>query len=505
MRVEGLCKRFAGVCALDGVSLEIGRHEVVGIVGENGAGKSTLLRVMAGMCRPDGGALFVRGKPLSLKSPIDAANAGIGMVSQEQSLLPNLRVAENIFLGHEGAALRAGFYDWRKLHGLAAEQLDKLGSAIPPSARTDALTFAERQMVELAKVLAIEQRTRQEPVILLDEPTSMLDADQAATVLAQVERLRSRASVVFVSHRLEETLRICDRIYVMNHGRCTPVHARASCSVADLAQAMLGHDAQALPSSATPHASTSPSTSPLTIALSVRALCHAGQYRAVSFDLRAGEVIGIAGAEGSGRESLCRALFGAEAPDGGHILLDGQPVRLRGPADAVRRGIGYVPADRRIEGIVAGLSVLENMTLAQLDDLRRGPILDPGRERALVAGWIARLRIDPPSPQMQADRLSGGNQQKLVLARWLVARKPRILILDRPLRGLDVRAKTDMIRLIRELAASGIAILLVADALDELAAMSDRLLVMKDGAVSGRFDMAGRPSDLEILERMVRG
>jgi len=499
LRVENLRKRFAGVYALDGVSLEIRQREVVGIVGENGAGKSTLLKMIAGILRPDGGRIVLRGKGLSLRNTADAANAGIGMVFQEQSLLPNLSVAENILLGHEDAALRAGFYDWRRLRSLAAAQLDKLGSDISPSARTDALTFAERQLVELAKVLAIEQRTRTEPVVLLDEPTSMLDAGQIETVLAQIERLRGRASVVFISHRLEEVLRVCDRIYVLNHGRCVAEHDRASCSVADLQTSMLSHTTPA------PHAPPAAAASkrPSTIALSVRALRCAGRYQAVSFDLRAGEVIGIAGAEGSGRESLCRALFGAEAPDGGDMLLDGQSIRLGGPADAVRLGIGYVPADRRIEGIVAGLSVAENMTLAQLDGLRRGPILDFSRERTLVRTWIERLRIAPASPQVLADRLSGGNQQKLVLARWLVARRPRILILDRPVRGLDVRAKMDMIRLIRELAASGIGILVIADALDELIAMSDRLLVMKDGAISGRFDAPDSLSERHILERMV--
>jgi ribose transport system ATP-binding protein len=499
LRVENLRKRFGGVYALDGVSLEIGRHEVVGIVGENGAGKSTLLKMLAGMLRSDGGRIVLRGKDLFLKGPADAANAGIGMVHQEQSLLPNLSVAEKILLGHEDTAIRAGFYNWSRLRSLAAAQLDKLGSDISPSARTDALTFAERQLVELAKVLAIEQRTRMEPVVLLDEPTSMLNAGQIETVLAQIERLRVRASVVFISHRLEEVLRVCDRIYVLNRGRCVAEHARTCCSVADLQESMLSHDTQAALIPTAAPASTSLST----IVLSVRALRRAGRYHAVSFDLRAGEVVGIAGAEGSGRESLCRALFGAEAPDGGDMLLDGQSIRLEAPADAVRLGIGYVPADRRIEGIIAGLSVAENMTLAQLDDLRRGPFLDFGRERRLVRSWIERLRIAPASPQMQADRLSGGNQQKLVLARWLVARKPRILILDHPLRGLDVRARMDMIQLIRELAASGIGILLIADALDELAAMSDRLLVMKDGAVTGRFDTTDTLSERQILERMV--
>jgi ribose transport system ATP-binding protein len=224
----------------------------------------------------------------------------------------------------------------------------------------------------------------------------------------------------------------------------------------------------------------------------------------VSFELGAGTVLGLAGAEGSGRDSLCRTLFGAEAPDAGDILLDGQVVRLAGPADAVQKGIAYVPAERQAEGIVAGMSLSDNMTLVQLDSLRRGPFIDLGRERQLVERWIDRLRITPAAPQTPARQLSGGNQQKLVLAKWLVARDPKILILDRPLRGLDAGARADIVGLVRELAARGIAILLMADTLDELVAMSDSVVVMRDGRVSGRFPATeAAPSKQQILERMV--
>lgn len=238
--------------------------------------------------------------------------------------------------------------------------------------------------------------------------------------------------------------------------------------------------------------------------LSVHALSRAGSYQSVSFELRAGEVLGIAGVEGSGRESLCRTLFGAEAPDSGEIVLDGQPVRLARPADAVRLGIGYVPAERHVEGIVAGLSVRENMTLAHLDQLRRGPFIDLAREKALVGSWIARLRIKPCTAHTPVHHLSGGNQQKLVLAKWLIARTPKILILDHPLRGLDIGAKAEIVPLIRQLATSGIGIVLIADTFDELIALSDAILVMRDGVVSGHFPAAAaKPSELQILERMV--
>lgn len=500
LRVEGLSKRFADIQALDHVSFEVRPHEVVGLVGENGAGKSTLLKVLAGLYQPDEGSIVLRGRTISLRSVSEATAAGIGMVSQELSLLPNLSVAENILLGHEDAALRVGFYDWNALNALAAAQLDKLGSRISPSARTDGLSFAERQVVELAKIFAIEERTQFEPVILLDEPTSMLDSEQIAPVLAQVDSLRERASVVFVSHRLEEVLRVCDRIYVMTDGHCVAQRDRRDCSIADLQRLMLGRNLGIDHDKPPTHASLPRSA----VRLSVRRLSRACCYREVSFELRAGEVLGIAGAEGSGRESLCRTLFGAEAADSGEIVLDGQPIRLAEPADAVRLGIGYVPAERCVEGIVGGMSVRENMTLASLHRLRRGFLIDLAREKELVASWIARLRIEPHTPNTLVDYLSGGNQQKLVLAKWLIDRPPRILLLDHPLRGLDVGAKEDMVQLIRELARSGIGILLIADTLVDLIALSDTILVMKDGAVSGSFPpSAAISSEQQILERMV--
>jgi ribose transport system ATP-binding protein len=484
LRVEGVGKRFGAARALHDVSIEIRAREVVGLVGANGAGKSTLLKVMAGLCQPDAG----RAECI--------AGAGIGMVFQELSLLPNLSVAENILLGHEGAAVRAGFYNWKTLHALAAAQLRKLGSDISPAARTGALPFAQRQVVELAKVLAIEERSRLEPVILLDEPTSMLDAAHSETVLAQIGALRARSSVVFVTHRLDEAMRVCDRIYVLNDGKCVAQRERRDFSIADLRQQMLSHD----PGPACEALATAPAA---TARLHVRGLSLDKCYRDISFELAAGEVLGIAGVAGSGRESLCRTLFGIEQADGGGILVDGRPVVLGEPADAVKLGIAYLPAERSSEGIIGGLSMLENMTLAHLGKLRRGPFIDRAREREFVEHWIARLRIKPGAADTPAQHLSGGNQQKVVLAKWLIAGSPGILILDHPLRGLDAGARVEIMRLIRGLAQGGIAVLLIADTYEELIALSDRIITMKDGAIAARFPAEARPSELQLLESMV--
>ena len=499
LRVEGLSKSFPGVRALDDVSIDVRAREVVGLVGENGAGKSTLLKVLAGLHRADHGRIVVHGRSVSPRNVAEAAGLGIGLVFQEQSLLPNLTVAENILLGHEGGALRAGFYDWNALDALAAVQLDKLGAQIEPSAQIDTLSFAERQLVEIAKALAIEERTQHEPIILLDEPTSMLDAGDIEIVLTQVERLRERASVVFVSHRLDEVLRVSDRIHVMTNGRCVATCDRKTCNITDLQRLMLGRE---LDFGHEQQTRLLPMREPR-VRLSIRALSHRNSYRAVSFELHAGEVLGIAGLTGSGCESLCRTLFGAEAADAGEVVLDGKPVRFREPADAVRLGIGYVPAERRLEGIVADLSVRENMTLAHLDEVRRGPLIDRTREQALVKRWIARLGIKTPGPETAAYHLSGGNQQKVVLAKWLIGQKLRVLILDHPMRGLDVGAKAEMVAMIREAAQTGLGVLLIADTVEELMALSHSIIVMKDGVVSAHFSADAKPSQLQILERMV--
>jgi ribose transport system ATP-binding protein len=500
LSVEHLTKRFAGLVALDDVSIEIGAHQVVGLVGENGAGKSTLLKILAGLFPPDGGRIILRGKPVSLHSVAAAADAGIGMVFQEQSLLPNISVAENILLAHEGAAVRKGMYNWSKLHELASVQLDKLGSKIHPAAPTDSLSFTERQVVEMAKVLAIEERTRHEPIVLLDEPTSVFESGEIETLFAQIKRLRERASVVFVSHRLDEVLRVSDRIYVMTNGRCVAERNPRDCDLVELQQLMLGRELIDEYSKKT----VRPTVEQGAVRLSVRKLRRAGKYEEVTFDLHDGEVLGIAGVQGSGREALCRTLFGAEEADGGGFLIDDVPVRFGGPRDAVRSGVGYLPSERRVEGVIGGLNVRENMTLAHLGEMMRGFVVDRKREKHLARRWIERLRIKTKSTETSVAELSGGNQQKVALTKWLVARSPKILILDHPMRGLDVGAKAEIFTLIRELAEGGIGILLIADTLDELIALSDTIIVMRDGRISARFPASkAPPTQLQILEWMV--
>jgi ribose transport system ATP-binding protein len=501
LEVRGLVKHYPGVKALDGVDLVVRQHEVLGLAGENGAGKSTLLKALVGLVRPDAGEIHVRGQRVRLRSVVDAADHGIGMVFQEQSLVPNLTAAENIVLGSEGPGVRRGVYRWDTMRKMAQEQLDKIGSDINPLARTDTLTFADRQMVEIAKLLRIEQRTEHPPVIILDEPTSVLESKEIETLFAQIRRLREFASVVFVSHRLDEVLDVCDRVSVLRGGQSVGELPTAGAVPAELHRMMIGstgsddhyHDGGA--------ARPAERREPL---LHVRGLAGA-TFRGVDLDVAPGEIVGIVGVHGSGREDVCRALFGAEPSTAGEVTLDGKRLDLSSTRAACAAGIGYVPAERKIEGMVGPMSVAENMTLTKQGARCTGPLVSPRKQATLVDRWIERLSIRTPHRGTAIQRLSGGNQQKVVLARWLVAGDIKLLLLDHPTRGLDIGARSEVYRLMRELAGNGVATVLLADSLEEAIGMSDRIVVMSDGRVTKEVDCpsGAKPTPLDLVKEMV--
>ena len=405
--VRGLEKRFSGTLALDRVDLDVHPGEVVGLIGQNGSGKSTLLKILAGLQAPDAGTISLRGQPVRLGSPLAAEACGIGMVHQEQSLLPNLSVAENLFLGRASAATRHGWYDWSRLHAEARAQFAKIDLAIPPEAIVEDLSFADRQMVELVKVLALEERTADPVVVLFDEPTSVLGTAEIEMLFRQIRRLRERSSVVFVSHRMDEVLAVSDRVYVLSNGRCVAERAVGNTDPDELYRLMVGSDADAdtyIEQGRLAAGSAAP------VRLEVKALAAPGLFRDVSFELRKGETLALAGVAGSGAEAICRALFGAEPISSGTMRLDGEQVAPRSPADAVALGIGYVPAERKVEGIVQGRSIHENMVLAFGADLGRGGVLNRQRERQEISTWMQRLRVKAPSAAERIDALSGGNQ-----------------------------------------------------------------------------------------------
>ncbi len=499
LELHGVNKSFPGVHALKDVGIEVRENEVVGLVGENGAGKSTLMRILSGVYAPESGSFRINGEDVTLRSPRDAEVHGIGMVFQEQSLLPNLSVCENIYLGQEQPFTRFGLIRWSKLRAAARRQLDKVQSAIEPDRRTSELNFAQRQMVELAKALTLEEQTHKHLVILLDEPTSVLEKADIEILFDRVRSLKARASFIFVSHRLDEVLNLSDRIYVMKDGAVVAEMASKEADIHKLHELMVGRGLQSQyyrESRQKPHGEE--------IVLAAEGLTVDGAFRDVTFDLHAGEVIGIAGVIGSGREQLTRTLFGFVRPSRGEIRVAGEPVRIAKPADAVQHGIGYIPRERRTEGLVLFLSVAANMTLASLRNVMWHGLLNLGAERRLARDWVKRLSIRTPGISALCLNLSGGNQQKVVLSKWLNAGS-RIVILDHPTRGLDVGAKEEVYELVRDLTDRGVSIIITADTIEETIGLSHTILVMRDGIVTRQFSAppGNKPRQIDLIEHMV--
>jgi ribose transport system ATP-binding protein len=487
LAADHISKGFVGVQALKDVSIAVGRNEVVGLIGENGAGKSTLMRTLSGTVRPDSGTLTLDGKPLRLRSTRDAARHGIGMVFQEQSLLLNLTVAENIYLGEEEQFTRLGLVNWRAMRAAAKRQLAKIGVDIDVSARTAELTFAARQMVELAKALTLEDSVSRPLTILLDEPTSVLSRADIDVLFNRVRALKERASFVFVSHRLDEVLALSDRVYVMKDGQVVGEHPADAVTVPDLHEAMVGRSFHA---GYYKEARQAPPQGEVLLELSGFGVGDA--CRGIDLRLHAGEVLGIAGVVGSGREEVTRAIGGFLPQTAGTLTLGGEAIRLSGPEEAVKRGIGTIPRERRVEGLVMFLSIAENITLANLGSVMRSGFIDHDRERQVASDWLQRLRIKAPNVNVACRKLSGGNQQKVVLARWMT-------------RGLDVGAKEEVYELVRDLSAQGIGIILLSDTLEETIGLCHRVLVMRDGAVTAAFDAAPghKPDQVDLVAAMV--
>ena len=499
LELKGATKVFPGVKALDDVSLRVDRNEVVGLIGENGAGKSTLLKVLTGIYRLDGGQLFVNGRETVLRNPRDAFDHGVAMVFQEQSVIPTLTVAENIFLGREKEFLRAGFIDKRAMNRAARAELDKVHLAVDPATKCSALGFAARQLVEIAKALSLDGRIEGHTVILLDEPTSVLERREVELLFDIVRELKSRASIVFISHRLDEVLDVSDRIYVMRDGKVVHEAPSGGATIHDLHEHMVGRqlDHQY-------YREGRQRAAPGKVVMEVRDLSLKGRYHDISFDLAEGEILGIAGVVGSGREALARTLAGLLPPEKGTVEVAGRRAQLGKPRGAVRAGLGFIPSERKTEGMVAGLSVAENMTLAAPGQFDRSGFIRFGAERAEARRWIERLRIRTPSTETPMQSLSGGNQQKVVLAKWRIVGS-RIAILDHPTRGIDVGAKEDVYELIRDMAEEGIAVILLGDTLEEVIGLSSRIIVLRDGAISARIEApaGGKPDQVELIENMV--
>jgi len=498
LKLKNITKRFPGVLALDDVSVEVRPNEIVGLIGENGAGKSTLMKLLTGAYRQDAGEITLSGQPLVIRNPRDATAKGIAMVYQEQSILPNLTIAENLFLGREENFTTFGRMNWPKLKRAAQAELATVHLDIDPLTVCEDLSFGQRQMVELARALSLASRTGGTPIILLDEPTSVLEAAEIEILFRLVRELKSRASFVFVSHRLDELLSLSDRVYVMKDGKVVAEMASAQASVKQLHELMVGRSMNG-----EYYRENLQKPCRDEVALSVRHASLGHALNDVSFEVRQGEVFGVAGVVGSGREELCRVIAGLDKLDSGEVRIGGTLLKAQAN-HAVALGVGYVPRERKVEGLVTQMSVAENLTLPRLKAVSRGGVVRRGNERKIANEWIERLHIKTPGPEASCRNLSGGNQQKVVLAKWRFAGS-RILVLDHPTRGLDVGAKEEVYQLIRELTAEGVAVVLTGDTLEEILGLSHRIMVMRDGRAQKVLpcEVGSKPSQVDIVEHMV--
>jgi ribose transport system ATP-binding protein len=505
LRMEGISKSFPGVQALDDVDFEVAAGEVVALVGENGAGKSTLMKILCGAYRKDAGRIFLQGQETEIESPHHAQELGIAIIYQEFNLTPNQSAAANIFIAREprqgGLGHFLNFVDRQRMEREAQGHLNRVGAHVPATALIRNLSVAQQQMVEVAKALAVEAR-----IIVMDEPTSALGEDEVETLFEIITTLKEQGiAIVFISHRLEEVFRIADRVVVLRDGRRIGSMSISQATSDAIIRMMVGRELTEMF-----HKEKAEIGKPL---LEVRRLTRRGAVEDVSFTLQQGEILGFAGLVGAGRTETARLLFGADRADAGEIWVDGRQVTISSPVDAVAAGLGFVPEDRGLQGLVLKLPVLENIALPSLDDHSHAGWVDRRALGDMAQDYVGKLNIRTPHLRQKAMFLSGGNQQKLVLAKWL-ALHPKVLILDEPTRGIDVGAKAEVHALMSQLAQAGMGIIMISSELPEILGMSDRILVMHEGRVAAILDrseatqekiMAYASGEINNLHAMAKG
>jgi ABC-type sugar transport system ATPase subunit len=472
LQAEGLHKRYGGVHALRGAGLAVRAGEVHALVGENGSGKSTLLKILSGQIRPDDGTVSLAGTVTDFRSPTDALRQGIATVTQETTLALDLSVAENVFLGHR-MVRRSGVIDWRATRRSARAALQRLGLVIDPAVPVRRLRPDQRQMVEIARALSIEAR-----VLILDEPTSSLTDDEVSSLFRVVRTLREQGvATIFVSHRLQEVYDLVEHVTVLRDGRTVGSAPIAELDRTKLIQLMVGHALDEMTPPPVPELEGR-------AALRVRKLTVPGTLSDIDLDVAPGEIVGLAGLVGAGRSELLETLFGLRRAADGTVEVTGQPARFRSPRQAIRGGVAFVPADRKLQGLVLRMSLRENLVMASTVGIARLRRPSAARELAVVAEAVDGMRIRAHSARVAVDTLSGGNQQKVVLGKWL-ATKPRVLMLDEPTRGVDVGAKSEIYRLLFEAATDGVAIVISSSENPELLTLCDRILVLFRGRIAG--------------------
>ena len=475
INLKNISKTFGGVKALDGVSLDIKRGEVHALVGENGAGKSTLIKVLAGVHFPDDGAeIYINGERTMIRNPMDAIRKGISVIYQDISLFPNLTVAENICIGND--VVWKAKLNWPQIKQLAEEAIAKVGANIDTGMLLKDLNLASQQIVAIARAISFNSS-----LIIMDEPTSTLSSGEVENLYQIIDNLSSNnIAVLFISHKFDEVYRVATRATILRDGKFIAAHDMKDVSPQELIRLMVGRDVQYISMRADEISHKE--------ILKVNNLSKKGNFRNISFELHKGEIIGITGLVGSGRTELAKAIFGLNKPDSGEIILDGQPVIITSSTDAVKYGIGYVPENRQLEGLIAKKSVCQNISLSILDSLcNKYNCVNVTKEREIAQQYIKKLDVRPQDMDKLVGQLSGGNQQKVVLAKWLVT-NPKILIADEPTSGVDIGAKIEIHKALRGLANSGIGVIVISSELPEILAVSDRIFIMRQGSIVSVID-----------------
>ncbi len=495
LSMRAIDKAFGGIPALSAASLEVAPAEVHALIGQNGAGKSTMIKTLTGYVARDGGEVLFEGRPFQASSPQDAQRRGISTIYQEINLVPYRSVTENICLGREKR--KFGLLDWSAMHAEARTLMARFKLDIDVRRPLMRYTTATQQMVAIARAIGFDAR-----LVIMDEPTSSLDEREVAVLFDVIRELkRGGVSVIFVSHKLDELYEVCDRVTIMRDGLTVRVAAMNEISKVELVASMLGRDVAQVAKSATAFGGSHAKAG--AIALQATNLKAGHKVHDMSFNVRRGEIVGFAGLLGSGRTETARLAFGADRLASGGFTLEGEPFAPREPSEAIARGIGFASEDRKLEGIVPDMSVAENLTLALLPQLTRSGVIDQVRQRALVEKFIADLGVKCSGPDQPIRELSGGNQQKVLLARWL-AMNPKLLILDEPTRGIDVGAKAEIQRIIKQLAEDGLGVLMISSELEEVIEGSNRVFVLREGRNVAEFD-GDAISEAGVMAAMAEG
>ena len=484
--MRGIKKSFPGVQALDGVDLEVRSGEVMALVGENGAGKSTLIKILSGAYKADEGEIFIKGQLVKTVDPKHARDLGVSVIYQELNLAEQVSVAENIFAGRE-IVNRFGLIDYSRMYKNAHKWLDALHiKNVDPRDEVRRLSIARKQMVEIAKALSLDSS-----IIVMDEPTSSLptattnpnEVNEVQILLSTIKKLRDRGkAVIYISHRMEEIFRISDRITVMRDGKLIGVRKTSETNPKEIISMMVGRNLEDL------YGKPGERTIGNTV-LEVRNLNQGKRLKNIGLHVRSGEILGVAGLVGAGRTEMAKAVFGADPRDSGEILIDNKPVDIRTPQDAIQAGLGYLPEERKLQGLFLRMAICTNVSAANISRISRNGFIQDQMERDLAQMYVKQLKIRTPSIDQFARNLSGGNQQKVIIAKWLAV-QPKVLIVDEPTRGVDVGAKMEIYSLLRKMASQGVAVVMISSELPEVLGMSDRVMVIREGHFAGELDRA---------------